>query len=81
MTREEAISKVRGYLTDYLPSEDYEEIGEIIKALEQEPNVIDKIRAEIDAKFNDRPSSYNHEQRREFYRDVLTIIDKYRIKE
>lgn len=40
--------------------------------------VLDKIGAEIDAKFDDRPSSYNHEQRREFYRDVLSIIDRYR---
>lgn len=37
MTREEAISKVRGYLTDYLPSDNYEEVEEIVKALEQEP--------------------------------------------
>lgn len=36
MTREEAINKVQGYLTDYLPIEDYEELDEIIKALEQE---------------------------------------------
>ena len=40
--------------------------------------VLDKMRAEITAKFDDRPSSYNHEQRREFYRDVLLIIDKCR---
>lgn len=37
MTREEAINKVQGYLTDYLPIEDYEELDEIIKALEQKP--------------------------------------------
>ena len=48
-----------------------------IKALEQEP-VLDKIKAEIDAKFDDRPSNYNHQQRREFYNDVIAIIDKYR---
>ena len=36
MTREEAISKVKGYLTDCLPSDDYEEVEEIVKALEQE---------------------------------------------
>lgn len=40
--------------------------------------VLNKIRAEIDAKFDDRPSNYNHAQRREFYSDVLSIIDKYR---
>ena len=36
MTREEAINKVQGYLIDYLPIEDYEELDEIIKALEKE---------------------------------------------
>ena len=36
MTKEEALSKVKGYLTDYLPSEDYKEIEEIVKALDQE---------------------------------------------
>lgn len=36
MTREDAINRVQGYLTDYLPIEDYEEVEEIVKALEQE---------------------------------------------
>lgn len=36
MTKKKAISKVKGYLTDYLPSDNYEEVEEIIKALEQE---------------------------------------------
>ena len=37
MTKEEALSKVKGYLTDLFPSEEYDEAEEIIKALEQEP--------------------------------------------
>lgn len=37
MTREKAIGRIIGYLTDYLPSDQYEEVEEIIKALEQEP--------------------------------------------
>ena len=37
MTKGEAINKIKGYLTDYLPIEDYEEAEEIVKALEQEP--------------------------------------------
>ena len=37
MTREEAISKVEGCLTDYFPMEDYGKVEEIIKALKQEP--------------------------------------------
>ena len=36
MTREEAIKKVKSYLTDYLSIEDYKEIEEIIKALGKE---------------------------------------------
>lgn len=39
MTKEEALSKVKGYLTDYLPSDDYEEVEEIIKALEQKSTI------------------------------------------
>jgi hypothetical protein len=35
MTKEEALVKVRGYLTDYLPLDSADEIDEIIKALEQ----------------------------------------------
>jgi hypothetical protein len=46
MTREEAIRRVKGYLTDCLPSDCYEEVEEIIKALEQEP-ILDKIYADI----------------------------------
>jgi hypothetical protein len=36
MTREEALYRVKGYLTDVIPIEDYSEVEEIIKALEQE---------------------------------------------
>jgi hypothetical protein len=46
MTREEAIRRVKGYLTDCLPSDCYEEVEEIIKALEQE-SILDKIYADI----------------------------------
>ena len=37
MNREEALVKVRGYLTDLLPIEDYDEVEEIMTALKQEP--------------------------------------------
>lgn len=37
MTREKALLKTKDYLTDLLPSEDYDEVEEIIKALSQEP--------------------------------------------
>ena len=37
MTKEEALRKIKGYLTDLIPQEDYTEVEEIVKALEQEP--------------------------------------------
>lgn len=37
MTREEALMKVRGYLTDYFSITDYNEVEEIMSALEQQP--------------------------------------------
>ena len=37
MTESEAIKRVKGYLTDCLPTEWYEEVEEVINALEQEP--------------------------------------------
>ena len=37
MTREEALVKVRGYLTDLLPIEDCDEVEEIMLPLEQQP--------------------------------------------
>jgi len=36
MTKEEALVKVRGYLTDYLSKEDSWEIEEIMKALDDD---------------------------------------------
>ena len=39
MTREEAIKRVKGYLSDCLPADCYEEVEEIIEALEQEPKM------------------------------------------
>lgn len=39
MTNEEAKRKVRGYLTDILPSDCSDEIDEIMKALEQQPTL------------------------------------------
>ena len=50
MTREEALHRVKGYLTDIIPVENYSEIEEIFKALKQEPceDVISR-QAAIDA--------------------------------
>lgn len=37
MTKEEAISRVEGYLTDSFPPEEFDEVEEIMRALKQEP--------------------------------------------
>lgn len=46
MNREEAINRVTGYLTDYLPIEDHEELEEIIKALKN-PNPFELINTKL----------------------------------
>ena len=43
MTREEALAKVRGYLTDYLSKEDIWEIEEIMKALGDDSYIFEKM--------------------------------------
>ena len=43
MTREEALAKVRGYLTDYLSKEDGWEIEEIMKALGDDSYIFEKM--------------------------------------
>lgn len=76
MTREDAINRVQGYLTDYLPVEDVDELEEIIKALKQE-SVLDKVRAEIE-NLEEGITSY-HNDRPWIYKDeALQIIDKYK---
>lgn len=59
---------------------------ELIKALQYDRNqyekgftdALGKIRAEIIEVYNDRPSSYNHTQRKELFCKVIEIIDKYK---
>lgn len=38
--------------------------------------MLTELQLEIEEKFNDRPFSYNHHQRTEFYRDVDEVIQK-----
>ena len=38
--------------------------------------VLTELQKEIEEKFNDRPFSYNHQQRTEFYRDIDEIIQQ-----
>lgn len=37
MTKKEALRRVKGYLTDYIPADNYKEVEEIVEALKQEP--------------------------------------------
>lgn len=78
MTREEAINRVEGYLTDYLPIESHEELEEIIKALKQDP-ALDKIRAEIE-NLEEGITSYHNDRPWVYKDEVLQIIDKYKDK-
>lgn len=43
--------------------------------------ILDKIKADIEEAYNDRPRSYNHTQRRELFCKVMEIIDKYKTEE
>jgi hypothetical protein len=38
--------------------------------------MLTELQLEIEEKFNDRPFSYNHHQRTEFYRDIDEIIQE-----
>ena len=71
MTREEALRRVKGYLTDYLPIDDGGELDEIMEVLEQEPvleqeNILDKIRNELLSM--------------ECMEEAVEVIDKYRLE-
>ena len=53
--------------------------NELFTRAEVEEIVVDiltEIQSEIEEKFNDRPFSYNHHQRTEFYRDIDEIIQQ-----
>lgn len=43
MTKQEALAKVKGYLTDYLPMEDSWEIEEIMIALGDDSYIFEKM--------------------------------------
>jgi len=74
MTYEEALVKVRGYLTSYLPLDDEGEIDEIMQALDQE-SILNKIKEEI----RDHAYCINERTGKEgvYFETVEEIIDKY----
>ena len=77
MTREEALRKVKGYLTDCLPADCYREAEEIIEALKQEP-VLDKV---IDEIMDTGAYEQEVNGKTEFLKGInycLGVIDKYK---
>ena len=75
MTRTEAIN-VLSALWRYIGVDEKTALEMAIEALKQQ-SAIEDIKAEIKETYHDRPSSYNHPQRRELYQKVLEIIDKH----
>lgn len=73
MTREETINKVQGYLTDYLPIEDYEELDEIIKALKQEPCEDAISRQAVLNTLDNMDSVLDEDRTVETYKELLTV--------
>ena len=74
MTKEDALAKVRGCLTDYFSLDDANEIDEIIKALEQK-SILDKIRDEIEQTAKDYDKFDDYRRKRGLW-IALDIIDK-----
>ena len=56
---------------EFIPKADYE-----TRLKADMVAMLTEIQLEIEEKFNDRPFSYNHHQRTEFYRDIDEIIQQ-----
>jgi hypothetical protein len=78
MTREAAVKKVKGYLTDYLPIEDYKEVEEIIKALEPKPceDTISRTEAKELAWDLELETCYDNEKVVEMLDDLPSVTPK-----
>ena len=79
MTREEAIRKVEGCLTDcYAPNDDGEgkELIEALKQILKEP-ILDKIKTEIEQSYCTPNNDYDHGRNYGLYM-ATQIIDKYK---
>ena len=77
MTREEAIRKVEGCLTDcYAPNDDGEELIEALKQILKEP-ILDKIKTEIEQSYCTPNNDYDHGRNYGLYM-AIQIIDKYK---
>jgi len=71
MTKEEAVNKIKGYLTDYLPIEDYGKLEEIVKALEQEPCKDTVSRQAVLDTLNKMDSVLDEDRTVETYKELL----------
>lgn len=63
ITKEEALKKVKGYLTDYLPLEDADEIDEIIEALNSQSSDDCISRAKALEMLGDEPENWTDTER------------------
>ena len=76
MAREEALYKVKGYLTNIIPIEDYSEVEEIIEALKQ-VNMLQDIKKEIELKEKTLTDKYGQTKYGVWTDDVCNVFDKY----
>ena len=76
MDREEAIRKVEGCLTDYFPIEDYGEVEEIIKALEEKPCIDVVSRQAVLNTLDFADKALGKDRRVETYKELLIACYK-----
>ena len=82
MTREEALIKVKGYLTDLLPIEDCDEIEEIMSALEQQPCgdcISRQAMLEVQTKYAEHMGATKYWQMRDDIRTLSPVIPQPKI--
>lgn len=81
ITHEEALRRVRGYLTDLLPIEDYDEVEEIMSALEQLPKIEltnsniskEELKSMVKRAIYDSISAKDNEEMSPYEKKLLTV--------
>lgn len=76
MTREEAIRKVEGCLTDYFPMEDYGKVEEIIKALKEKPCIDVVSRQAVLNTLDFADKAFDEDRTVETYKELLIACYK-----
>ncbi len=68
-----------GQMPNHINYQIWQEIKDLPPVIPKpKTDVLDKIRAEIQEVYYDRPRTYNHSQRTELFCEVMKIIDKYK---